>query len=180
MFKINYRITDNEEKLKNFSPQEVAAGEPVEGYFELKVNDKSYGYYNKETLQPGEEGMDLLTTWFESLLELLIEFKKGSQYVAINDIESYNAWLEFKRLDDKQVCISYLRAKKWGGLGQITKVPLNEIDSYEWKNEIVTFNELSHEIKTKVNQYINELCAINKSFATSKTLMNLKSAADQI
>jgi hypothetical protein len=174
MFKINYRITDSQEKLKNFSHQEIESGEPIEGYFELEINDKKYGYCNKGILQPGEEGMDLLTTWFESLLELLIEFKNGNNYVAINDTESYNTWLEFKRLDNEHVCISSIRAKKWDGLGQITKTPLEGIESYEWANEIVTFNEMSQEIKNKVNEYITQVGQINEAIVKGRAFTNLK------
>ncbi len=179
MFKINYRIANNSEELKSLSQEELARCY-IEGYIEIEVNDKKYGYCPKQPLAPEETGLDLLTDWFEELIDVLIKLKQNHKYIALYAIDTFATWIEFKRLHDEHVNISVIEFKAPDGTDLvITEEPKTATPS-DWSNEIITFDELRNEILIKVNQYINELCAINKSFSTSQTLMNLKSAADQI
>ncbi|MFA5306884.1 MAG: hypothetical protein WC365_05530 [Candidatus Babeliales bacterium] len=180
MFKINFRVTDSIEKLQTFSQEEIATGKPIEGYFEIEVNDKKYGYCNMETLHSNESGMDLLTTWFEGLIQLITELKRGCTYIAISDIESINSWIEFKRLDQTHISISSLEAKKWAGVGQIVVTPLHNIEHYDWTNEIVTYDEIFQEIKQKTFDYIAQVNKINPAIAQGKCFLALKEKIDKL
>jgi hypothetical protein len=179
MFKINYQITDNSEELKSLSQKELDRCY-IEGNIEITVNDKKYGYYKKEPLAPGEEGFDLLTDWFEELIEVLIKLKQNHKYVALYAIDTYATWVEFRRLDDKSLSVGIIKFKApYGTALVITEAP-NTATISDWANEIITYDELQNEILLKVNQYINELGSINKSFIYGKALTQLKSLADSI
>ena len=180
MFKINFRITDSAEKLQTFSQEEIESGEPIEGYFEVEVNGKKYGYCNQGILHSNESGMDLLTTWFEGLIQLITELKKGCAYIAISDIESINSWIEFKRLDPKHISISSLEAKKWAGVGQIVVTPLHNIEHYDWTNEIVTYDEIFQEIKQKTLAYIAQINKINPAIAQGRCFLALKEKINKL
>lgn len=173
MFKINYRITDSTEDLLSLSQQELDECY-IEGYIEIVVNDKKYGYYKKEPITVGEGGLDLLTTWFEGLVDVLIKLKQKHQYIALYAMDTYETWLEFKRLDINSLNVSIINFRSNDGTGQIiTEAPFDARPS-DWANEIISYNELRNEVLLKVNQYINELVVINKLFASSKRLMRLK------
>jgi hypothetical protein len=180
MFKINFRITDSDAKLKTFSQEEIDTGGPIEGYIEIEVNDKKYGYCNKGILHPDESGMDLLTIWFEGLIQLITELKRGCEYIAISDIESFNAWIEFKRLDQKHISISSVESGKLSGAEHIVVMPLHNIERYDWANEIVTYNEILHEIRQKALDYIAQISEINLAITHGKCFSALKEKINQL
>ncbi len=177
MFKINYQITNSPEELKSLSKKELDRCY-IEGNIEIAVNDKKYGYCKKEALAPGETGFDLLTDWFEELVNALLKLKQNHKYVAVYAIDTYATWIEFKRLNDEHVSIGIIEYKAPDGTDLVITAAPHTATPSDWVNEIITYDELRSEILFKVNQYINELGMIKKSFITGKALIQLKRIAD--
>jgi len=174
MFKINYRITSDLEELKHLSEQKIREGVSIEGFFELEINDKKYGYYKSGPLQIGEEGLDLITEWFEGLLTVLIALKKSNSYVALSDIDSYNTWLEFKSLQDGMVSISVIMAEKESGSGQVETEPLKNAIYSDWANEVISYDEMLREVINKANEYCSHLNEINEKLVKGNRFIQLK------
>lgn len=174
MFKINYRITDSIVDLNNLTETEIDDGGYIEGYFELIVNDKSYEYCNQGVLEPGEEGMELITTWFEGLLGVLHKLQNGQTYVALSDIETNLVWIEFKRLNDKNIMVGVIEAEKANGTGQIVTSQIKEAIYSDWSNEVVTYDEMFQEVTNKIKEYLSEVNTINPKLVQGKRLKELK------
>lgn len=178
MFKINFRITYDQNDLIDLTDEDIDEG-LIEGYFEITINEKKYGYYS-EDIQVLSVLSIWLIMWFESLIELLITFEKGHNYFAINDIEFHNTWLEFKRIDCNHVEISELEAAKNEGVtGFVTEPPRNGQYS-NLKNEIVSYDEMRLEILQKVDRYLVAAAAFDKRFSKSRALIDLKNRAAYI
>jgi len=174
MFKIKYRITDTTKELKNLSKQEIEEGGPIEGYFQLITNNKTHGYINEGLLKTGEEGWELITNWLEQLLTMLILLKEGHNYVVIDEIESYNTWIEFKQSKKEKISISIIHAEKKEGKGYIQTMPPENIVPSDWANEEVSYDQMHHEIINKATQYIAEVDKINPQLANGATFVRLK------
>lgn len=174
MFKVNYRITDSIEALNDLTETEIENGGYIEGYFELIVNDKSYEYCNQGILQPEEEGMELITVWFEGLLGVLHKLQSGHNYVALSDIETHLIWIEFKRLNNKNIMIGVIEAEKANGTGQIVTSQVKDAVYSDWSNEVVSYEEMFQEIINKTKRYLAEINMINVKLAQGKRLKELK------
>jgi len=174
MLKVNYRITDSIEELNNLSEQEIEEGGVIEGYFELVVNNQNYGYFKKGPLQKDERWSELITTWFEGLLTILLKINNGHSYVVISDIDSYNTWIEFKTLKNKNINVSVIEADKKDGSQQIETTPPENIVPSDWANEEVSYDQMHHEITKKATEYIAEVATINPQLANGATFVRLK------
>lgn len=172
MFKINFRITDNFNDLNDLSNQEIDSIN-IGGYFELQINDKNYGYYKSGPLEKDEEGLDLITTWIEQLLNVLLIFKNCGKYVLLNDIESYNTWIEFKILDGQRISISVIESEKKDGVRELETSTLKDFIYSDWKDEIVTYDEFYKEIIVSTERFINEVKQINKNLIEGKRFKEL-------
>lgn len=180
MFKINYRITTKNEMLQNLSLKEINEGAHIEGYFELVVNKKRYGYCKHGVLFPEEGGMDLLTTWFEGFLNLLVELKKGKKCVVISDIDSFDTWLRFEQLKNDCIDISIIKAEKKENMGQIVTIPLKNVLYGNWSHEVIPHNEMQKEILNKSNQYLREIENINNTLSNGDRFRCLKELIEKI
>ncbi len=174
MFKINYRITTNKKNLNDLSEQDINNGGTIEGYFQLVANGKKYGYFKEGLLKNGEEWDQLITSWFKGLLEMLLKIKTGNPYVVVSNIDSYNTWLEFKLLKNKDISISIIHADKKDGSMQVETIPPENIVYPDWANEEVSYDEMHHEIINKVTKYIAEVDKINPRLANGATFVRLK------
>ena len=180
MFKINFRITTKTSDLLNLSDKEISEGAHVEGFFQFKVNDKEYGYFKEGILEEGEEGFDLITTWFEGLLTTLIALKNGNSYVVLSDIESYKIWMEFKSLKSGMINISLIEAEMKDGSKQVETKPPENIAYNNWKDEIVSYNEIYTEIIRKAEEYLASIREINAKLADGPRMIELKKLIDNI
>lgn len=179
MFKINYQITYKPNELQNLSQEELDRCF-IEGNIEIEVNDKKYGYCKREPLAPEETGWDLLTEWFEGLVDVLIKLKQEHKYIALSDIESYNTWIEFKKINTREISISVIESTTKVGTSQVITEPPPNGKPSDWANEIITYDELRNEILLKLNQYLSELNAINPELVKGKTIAQLKKLADSV
>jgi|GEM_PF-5765608 hypothetical protein len=150
MFKLNYRITDTNESIQQLA--ETESYYHVEGFFKIVVNNNEYGIYHSHPLRDGEVGMECLLFWFTSFLSAAIELKKND-YVLINEIDSYNTWIELSK-DSDFLKVNILRPN-----------PL-------WhENNIVPFTDFFNEtIKQSQNLY-NELTAISSNTVNNKMIV---------
>lgn len=180
IFKINFRITDNKKKLNLLTNQEIQEGGHIEGYFEIIINNKKYGYCKEGALGFSEQGSELLTPWFESLLNVLALLNDGYEYVAINNLDSYNEWLEFKKVHANNICISVFEAEKENGCKEVVTLKPKDAHYRDLIDEIVNYTDLQKEIVQSVNLYLCTLETLNPKLITGNRLFLLKKLVDEI
>lgn len=171
MFRIRYRITEDINYLKTLNADDFDNESDIEGFFEMEFEGNIYGYYHDKPLQNGETGFDLLTNWFESLLKTCLNIKI-TNYIAINDIESFNTWIEFKLVSDILI-VSIIKADKEEGIFEIRTEPFSNYNYGEWSNIIISFEEFKNEVISKSMQYLKEINRINMHLMYSKRIINL-------
>jgi hypothetical protein len=105
----------------------------------LKIQSEEYGYYHDRELAQGEQGFDIISTWFDNLLEvcLLVE---TTEYVALKDIESFNTWLEFLPIEKNQLSISLMESNDFTS-DFIILQPLMNRNYPSWRNILITKEE---------------------------------------
>lgn len=179
MFQIKYRIIEDMKILKQWDGSTFDKEGDLEGFFQLQFNDKNYGYYHDRELRDGETGFDLITHWFEMLIKVYLALET-SKYVALSDIESFNTWLEFKRISSQILEVSIIECDK----NDIAEaIVTNHFDDYtysDWKNIQITLEDFQEEILHKSNLYIDDIRSINSKLLESKRILNLKSLIDRI
>lgn len=135
MFKIEIKIMSS--KYDDFVGQN--------GFFKISCKDFSYGEIFSEELELMMDKVSILD-WIERLIKVL-EHLKNTDYIALSDTESYNTWIEFKKLDD-QLVVSIRQAQKEDGSRDI-EYKLNNAIEGDWTNQIVSFQEvLSLKLRT--------------------------------
>ncbi|WP_312061064.1 hypothetical protein [Anaerotignum sp.] len=149
MFKIEFKIVSSE--YDDFVGQN--------GFFKISCNDFSYGEIFSEELEQIMDKVSVLD-WIERLIKVL-EHLKNSDYVALSDTESYNTWIEFKKLDD-QLVVSIRQAQKEDGSRDI-EYKLNNATEGDWKNQIVSFQEVKDEVITKAQDYLAYVYSKNEN-----------------
>lgn len=161
--KINYLITfDSEESNATFD--ELEYGGSVSGYFELVCNeDCSYGCIPYLPIPSDLQGLDLLSTWFEQITEAAMLLSKTSDFVIINDIDSFNSWIEIHKIGE-QVLISHLISEKKAGQGAVLLKPLSEFVNGPWIKQPVERNVFFQEVIIKARVFLEELLSHNKNY----------------
>lgn len=165
MFEILYRITDKTDELITLD-ENFDGGGDIEGFFAINVNGNFYGHYHGNPLKEGEEGWDLLTGWFA---RLILAYQKlcDSDYVAVNNIESYNSWIEFKRKQE-WIIVSIVEVEKPSGTMEVELIPLKKIVYGEWHSESIKLTEFHDELVNKASMYLDEIHEINAKLLSNK------------
>lgn len=171
MFEILYRITDKLEYLKNLKGNSFENGGDIEGFFLISVNGYSYGHYHNRLLGDDEMGWYCITEWFVKLVVAYKELSK-SGYVAINDTDSFNNWIEIKK-QKGQFIISIVEANKEDGSSELRLLPFKEFNYGKWKNIIVDKTEYLKELSYKISLFIEEIKEINKEILKNKKFVEL-------
>lgn len=179
MFEIKFRIIEDEALLKEWDAITFDLEGDLEGFFALKINNKSYGYYHDNVLKDGEVGFELITQWFENLINVSIMLK-NSNYVALSDIESYNTWIEFKLINKDNLLISIIENDKKDGFNAIVTTKFKEYSYSEWRNASITLEEFEEEVISKTESYINCIININPKLIESKRIINLRLLIEKI
>ncbi|MDQ0876126.1 hypothetical protein QFZ77_004785 [Paenibacillus sp. V4I3] len=161
--KINYLITfDSEES--DATLDELEYGGSVSGYFELVCNEEcSYGCIPYLPIPADLQGLDLLSTWFEQISEAAMIISKTSDFVIINDIDSFNSWIEIQKCGE-QVFISHIISEKKAGQGALLLKPLSDYINGPWVKQPVEVKVFLNEIIGKTRAFMDELLAHNKNF----------------
>jgi len=174
MFEILYTTTDSKEELESLNDED-----DILGYIAFYVNGNEYGFYIDNAIEHGLSGGEKITDMFINLTLAYQELNR-SGYVIIDDIGSYIAWIEFKRVQDL-VSISILRAEKEEGeYCEIRLTPLDKFEYGEWYNETVRLSEMRSELVKKASQYLDELREINVKLLRNKKIAELKALVEEL
>lgn len=147
MFEINFKVFEDNES-------ENLIGEY--GYFNFTIDNESYGIIIDEEI---DDFSVSVYNWFTSFLKSL-ETLETENYVLINDIESFNAWIEMCR-NKEVLSVSKVSGNKVGQGGWVRKEKLSDVDYKFWKDKKVLFTDFKTEILEKSEEYIAELVKLN-------------------
>ena len=167
MFKINYAIMDTEDEIKTFTPSDCC----ITGPFEIVVNEKGHGDYSEDDqIRKCPVFFEILPYWFEYLTTIVKEIKKHG-YALLNEIESYNTWIEFI-YKENDIELSIIRIEKWNecGLLSFERILPPEIEYGEWKKERITFDEFSNEVINAADRFLRTIYSINPTLREDYTL----------
>jgi hypothetical protein len=149
MFEIKYRL----------SKKEYEALQGDKGYYQMIYNESSYG-----DMYPAEMeeimGTMYLYDWLKDMIQVAIELHSKT-YIALSNIESYNLWIEFKKVKNN-LYIRIVTADKPNGVGVI----VYELKNREYKdsnenNSYISFEDFKQEIITKCTSYMQFISEIN-------------------
>ncbi|MBQ6462111.1 MAG: hypothetical protein IJJ59_02165 [Pseudobutyrivibrio sp.] len=158
MFEIEYRIICNEDDDYNGQ----------NGYLKLSFNDKTYGDMYAEELD-GIMEQEHLSFWFHELCLVVIYLEKH-EYVVLNDVDSNNIWIEFKRKNDDLIVSIINNEDKDGRKFIEFKIDNPKIHKAFWGNEHISYTEFKEKIILASREYINYLNLYNSSNEVIKKL----------
>lgn len=175
MFEINWRVPIESEDLECMSSEDIESAY-VEGFFEMKFNERTLGY----VLEGDFLGNELITFWFSLLLESVSELER-SRYVAFRVPESHNTWIELS-LTNGLVYVNLRRHEPQMGFSPfIVLTPFGDFSSTpDDSNPATTLDELKHILRTEVNKYVATLVSANDAFKDSRALNDLSSLASKL
>lgn len=175
MFKINFRIVDDIDELKKTTVYDFNTEiNFITGFFQICVGDQYVGcYYHQNPLDKDETGGELIDYWFRRLLDVIYLLETETNYVAFQEIETVNRWLEFKRIQDK-VIINIVVDKPNIIRKLLIKKPYNGF-SYEKQGRAeVNFSQLKKNVIDKVEEFLRDLKEINSQLLETKMANNLE------
>ncbi|MEB3104112.1 hypothetical protein [Ferviditalea candida] len=178
MLSIKYRITDTS-NWGEMDINQIDSEGGIEGFFSVEVNGFKYGYYHDRELMPNEEGLDLVSTWFENLLRSMA-ILKNEAYVLVRDIETKGTWLELKLLPQELLSLSIVKTDTNKTFEPVTTIHFENINYGEFKNQIVTQREFKMELLKQTKNFIHSLESINPKFLCSKIVGRLNILLDQL
>ena len=171
MFKINYAIMDTEDEIKTFTPSDCY----ICGLFEIVVNNKGFGIYSEEEEIRKCPGIfEYLLFWFEQLTTIVKEIKKHG-YALLNEIESYNTWIEFI-YKENYIELSIIRIEKFSGGGYLSfdRILPSEREYGEWEKERITFEEFSSEVIKTADSFLRTIYSINPTLRKEFSLKTIE------
>ena len=171
MFKINYAIMDTEDEIKTFTPSDCY----ITGLFEIVVNEKGYGDYSEEErIRKCTTLYVYLSWWFEQLTAIVKEVKKYG-YVLLNDIETYNTWIEFI-YKENFIELSIIRVENCteGPYFSFEDILPSEREYGEWKKEKISFEEFSNKVIKSAENFLHTIYSINPTLRKDFTLETIE------
>lgn len=173
MFDIKFRIVDDLEYLGNVNAEQFDAdGADIEGFFALDFNGNVEGYYHDNKLNKAEVGHELITLWFDLLIEVILLLKKESKYVLLKEVESFDTWIEFI-LNKDVLTVSLINYSLNNNGSYIITTKQNSFEYPAWKGIIISFSEFNDKVKIKVNEYLKEIEGINPSLLNTKMILKI-------
>lgn len=171
MFKINYAIMDTEDEIKTFTPSDCY----ICGLFEIVVNNKGFGIYSEEEEIRKCPGIfEYLLFWFEQLTTIVKEIKKHG-YALLNELESYNTWIEFI-YKENYIELSIIRVENCteGPYLSFEDILPSEREYGEWKKEKVSFEEFSNELINTAESFLHTIYSINPTLRKNSTIETIE------
>ena len=171
MFKINYAIMDTEDEIRTLMP----SGCYIYGLFEMVANKKGYGIYSEEEEIRKCPGIfENLLFWFEQLTTVVKEIKKHG-YALLNEIESYNTWIEFI-YKENYIELSIIRIEDFSGGGYLSFdcILPSERKYGEWKKEKISFEEFSNEVIKSAEKFLHTIYSINPTLRKEFSLKTIE------
>jgi hypothetical protein len=173
MFEIKYRIVDDLEYLKNINTEEFNKDNAdIEGFFQLSFNESIEGYYHSKHLGEYEVGHELITLWFDRLIQT-VSLLYITNYVALRNIENHNTWIEFILINND------LKVNLGKYVGEYTNQDIittqgNHFDYPRWKDAVIAMDVFRDEIISKAKKFINDIYEINPEIVKSNLILKLK------
>ena len=143
------------------------------GYFSFTIDNEHYGIILEEEL---DDFTVSLYDWFISFLRAL-EILKTENYVLINDIESFNTWIEIYR-DKEILSISKVLGTKVGQGGWIRTEKISNPDYQFWKDKKMLFSDFRTEVLEKSEYYLSEIIKLNS--LRNKNIRNFKKLVEKL
>lgn len=171
MFKINYALMDTEDEIRALMPSDYY----IYGLFEMVANKKGFGIYSEEErLRKCPSIFENLLFWFEQLTTVVKEIKKHG-YALLNEIESYNTWIEFI-YKENYIELSIIKFEKFSGCGYLSfdRILPSEREYGEWKKEKVSFEEFSNEVINAVESFLHTIYSINPTLRKNSTIETIE------
>lgn len=171
MFKINYAIMDTEDEIKTFTPSDCY----ICGLFEMIANNKGFGIYSEEEEIRKCPGIfEYLLFWFEQLTTIVKEIKKHG-YALLNELESYNTWIEFI-YKENYIELSIIRVENCteGPYLAFEDILPSEREYGEWKKEKVSFEEFSNELINTAESFLHTIYSINPTLRKNSTIETIE------
>ena len=159
MFEVRYKIV--------YEDYDEYAGE--NGFLQIIVNEFQYGNIWPDELDDVMETL-CLCDWMERLVRVCT-LLESNDYVVISDVDSYNTWLEFRKMD-RSISVSLVKTHdKAAGVRDIELKPLDVI-AYDWKDQVILYEEFRNELYRKVGEYLRYLKENNAEMGEFESLMN--------
>ena len=171
MFKIHYAIMDTKDEIKTFTPSDCY----ITGLFEIVVNEKGYGDYSEEErIRKCTTLYVYLSWWFEQLTAIVKKIKKHG-YALLNEVESYNTWIEFI-YKENFIELSIIRVENCteGPYFSFEDILPSEREYGEWKKEKVSFEEFSNEVIKTAENFLHTIYSINPTLRKDFTLETIE------
>ena len=171
MFKINYAIMDKEDEIRTFIPSDCY----IYGLFEMVANEKGYGIYSeKKEIRNCPGIFENLPFWFEQLTAIVKKIKKHG-YALLNEVESYNTWIEFI-YKENFIELSIIRVENCteGPYFSFEDILPSEREYGEWKKEKVSFEEFSNEVIKTAENFLHTIYSINPTLRKDFTLETIE------
>lgn len=150
----------------------------VLGYIEFMFGEFVYGFIPEVPIPPNMQGLFNLSIWFEQLTEACL-ILNNSNYVIINDINSYNSWIEIKKEADK-LYISDLKSTNKTNKGMLEVLPLESYREGKWRNEIVDITDFVGKVKNSAEKFTEELLRLNKYYNNLRWFQRIQENIKQI
>ncbi len=168
LFEIKYRV--NTDQLKFVENRESE----VYGFFQINFGNQSFGFCPKDQIPL--EGSDLLSTWFEQLVEMCL-FLSEYDLVIINDISSYNNMFRFRKHKNKLVVIDQLFSENKEG-----SISTKDIDATigTIRDFQISQRRLKQVIKSSVLDFTDTLFDSNPEYTVSIRVRKLKDSAERL
>ncbi len=185
MIKLKYQIIDDLDTIQKLSADNFDREyNDIEGNFAIEINQYEYGLYYDEPIEEGQWGWERLFHWFYAFLEVCIKLKK-EKYLLIDDIESYNSYIEFKVIGKKVIVSNVISDKVLNqitsfGMGYIEKKQPYPYEYGDWKDLEITYDELKNEVVKVTEQFFEELEKINKNLLDSKHILHMKKLVEKV
>ncbi|MEE1306241.1 MAG: hypothetical protein U0K68_14020 [Agathobacter sp.] len=163
MFTLDYRIVHSE--------YDDFIGE--NGFLQIKCNECKYGEMYPKELEMIMDKVSLYD-WFDRLVRV-VKNLLTRDYVVLSDVESYNTWIEFHKINE-EIVISIVKAEKEQGSRDI-EFELRESIAGEWADQVINFIQFKTEIIEKAREYIQIIIANN---AENLEIIKLKENLDTL
>lgn len=171
MFKIDYRIVENIEELRELNQHEFDKNyTDIVGFFSVNYGGHVEGYYHDKPLRDGETGHEMLTLWFELFL-MVVDALSDSEYAAFREIDSLDTWHVFEKDADVikvSIAKDYLKNTDYFITEQ------QERFSYIIKDIKIPYTEFVRETLSKSKMYLAEILKINNELGKTRIFSRLE------
>lgn len=174
MFKIDYRIVDDINELKQISVNNFDNEfEHISGFFRISFGKHKEGnYFHSGLIRENEVGTELLDFWFNQLLNVIELLQSTNSYAAIKELETMNKWIEFKK-EGENVKINVAIDTN----NSLTDLVLSQPnDSFLYLKPLdytISFEEMKKIIKTEAEKFMSELKDINIQLLNTQMALKL-------